>query len=81
MFENPKILFYKNLCENKRLPISGDVVPQDEKVPYWEKYYSPVAKHTNTKMFFTAGFFYGNVMYMVWRVRKCRMLICILLAI
>ena len=42
---------------------------------------SLVAKHTNPEMFFTARFFYGNVMYMVWGVRKCRMLICILWAI
>ena len=42
---------------------------------------SLVAKHTNPEMFFTARFFYGNVMYMVCGVRKCRMLICILWAI
>ena len=36
----------------------------------------------NPEMFFTARFFfYRNVMYMVWGVRKCRMLICILWAI
>ena len=40
--------------------------------------YSPLAKHTYPKMFFTARFFNGNVMYMVCGVRKWRMLICIL---
>ena len=39
---------------------------------------SLVAKPTNPEMFFTAKFVYGNVMYMVWGVRRCRMLICIL---
>ena len=35
----------------------------------------------NPEMFFTARFLNGNVMYMVWGVGKCRMLICILWAI
>ena len=43
--------------------------------------FSPLAKHANPEMFFTASFFIGNVMYMVWGVNKCRMLICILWAI
>ena len=40
---------------------------------------SPLAKHTNPAMFFTAVFFNGNAVYTVWGVRKCRMPICILL--